>query len=294
LGPLDDFLIAYRYEAAYNRFVSRGIFTEAEKLDYLLKNNLWDQKKEKQIKNAQDTLVVLYENKRKVFSFNDINSYKDQIKAEEEFLLKTLQEKGEKLGETVESLAHREADSFIVTNYIFQDKECKTLLYSDEEFGALTVGEIESVFDLYKQFQDDLSDSNIKKISIHSLFTNLYFLSESPTDLFGQCLALLTHYQIKLVTWGGYFKSIFQSATVPAQIQDNPEGIEEWYHGRANIQAILDKAENQHGVVSIGGISNKELDFYGLQDPVSKNYSEKAGNTQVDSIEEAIRAGVLR
>jgi hypothetical protein len=293
LGPLDDFLIAYKYEESYKDFLKRGIFNEEEKLEYLIKNNLWDSKKEDKIKNSYKTLEFLFENKRKVYSFNDIESYKKQIKEEEEFLNKLLTEKSMLIGQTAENLAQRETDIFIIKNYIFKDKKCEENLYPNEEFFDLTAEETETVFDIYKSFQNDLQETNIKKISINPLFTNLYFLSENPTDLFGQSLANLSHYQVRLITWAGYFKNISQTATIPESIKDDPEKIQEWYDGRANIEAILNKDTNANGVVSIGGITSREIKYYGLETPMSQSYERKASSTEVGSIEEAIRAGLL-
>lgn len=296
LTPLDDLLISYNYENSYNQFKKSGVFTEEEKLKYLIDNQLWDSKNEGKITDSRAVLKDLYDNKRKVFSFKDIEFYNQQIKAEEEFLFKIISEKFELMGETVELLAQKSADLYLVQHHIFKDSELKNFLYPTIEFEDLNVEETEKIFNIYKDFKEDLSNENIKQISINPIFTNIFYLSDSIWDFFGQALATLSHSQIKLVTWGRFFKNIFESApNIPAEILDNPEKIEDYFSGRANIEKILEKSDNKGGITSLP-LSNKELKHYGFDNPVDhagkleKALKESKGEL---SLEQRISAGLI-
>lgn len=270
----DDLGIEFYYSNKYDKLLKQGIFTEKDKLKYLIDNNLWDAKNEDKIKLSQETLIDLYKNKSKVYRFSDIEDYKIQIKENEDFLNKLLIERSILLGDTCESLSRKSADLLLIQRSFFTNKECTIPMYSAEEFNNLTNDETDELYKLYYKSLDDLNEKNIKKIVTQPFFNNMFYLSADSTDFFGACITKLTHYQVKLLTWAGYFKTILQNNSIPEVISNDPEEIENWFNGKRNIESVIQNNTNSEGVVSIMA-SEKEMEFYGVTDPAARAQKQK-------------------
>lgn len=298
LSPLDDLRLSYKYQSCYDILQKRGVFTSQDKLNYLISNDLWSIGNEKKIENSQKILTDLYNDKRKIFSFKDKEFYANQIKNEEQFLGDLLNKKSNLIGETCENLAQRETDLFLIQNTIFKNSDLKYSLFSPEQFEEISIEETDELFKIYRKFQNDFDDLNIKKLAINYIFTRIFFLAENVIDFFGGAVSKLSHNQTKLITFGGQFKSIFESNPgMPSEILDDPEKIEDWYFGKKNIEKILENNTNEDGVVSIVGLSQKELKYYHLDNPVKHEDKlvEKLKNSpnRELSLEESVNLGLI-
>lgn len=266
---LDDLEVDFLYDNKFNELKSAGVFTEKDKLDYLIKNNLWSKKQEDQIVYSKNTINDLYLNKRKVFKFADIANYQKQIEENQDFLIKLLNERAELIGETCESGARKSADLLIIQKSFFLDKELTKPIYSDEEFENLSAEETDELFVLYRKFLIDLGDQNIRKISICDFFRETFGLSEDIFNFFGVALVNLTGFQSKLLLYGRYFSGLLQNNDIPEAIKDNVEKIEEYCTGKQSLSQIIEKQGDGDGIVSLPGVSAKELAFYGVDNPIN-------------------------
>lgn len=295
----DDLDVDFFYNNKYSELVNRGIYTEKDKLKYLIKNNLWDEKREGQIKFARDTIADLYKNKSKIYKFSDIQFYKSEIAKNEEFLINLLTERAELIDSTAENSARRASDLLLIQKSFFSDKQLTKSLYTEEEFAELSSGEIDRLYELYYQSQNDLSEPNFKKIAIQNFFNNLYFLSEKATDFFGGSIVSLTKPQNQLLIWANYFKNVLQNNDIPAEIMDDPEKISDWVAGKRSIEAVISNNTTPDGIVSLVGVDKKTLDFYGVSDPAGTALNQKMDKelSKVEggelSFEESMRLGFV-
>lgn len=294
---IDNLEIDYYYDTSYKEFISRGILTEQEKLDFLIKNGLWLSKDEELIKNTREVLRDLYQSKRKVYKLSDITFYSEEIRKNEEYLGGLLNKKYELIGDTAESEAQKKSDLLLIQKSFFSDQSLKTPLYSTDQFEYLSIHETNKLFDLYQTVNSDVSDNTIRKISVQRFFHDLFFLSENVKDFFGECISKLTHHQVKLLTYGHHFKNILQNANVPDDILDSPDDIENWYYGKQSIENVINRQEQEGGVISLVGVSKKELERYGLDAPVDHNEKihkqvEMSTNKEL-TLEESIKLGLI-
>lgn len=278
-GLIDDLLTDTLYTNELEKLKQKQVFTESEKLNFLIKNELWDKKKEDQIVYTQETLKDLYLNKRKVFRPADIEFYRNQIIENENFLNKVLGEKLNLLGETAEVLARRAADLLLIKKSFFRDSELKVSFYTDEEFEDLSPAETDSLFLLYNKFQNDVSEKNIKKIAVQRFFHDLFFLAaENLFNFFGVAFVRLTHNQSRLLVWGQFFRTILENESIPDQYKDDPDQLSDWYNGKQNITQVIEKQESESGIVSLVGVSKDTLKLYGIENPAAQANNSKMEN----------------
>lgn len=300
LNPVDELEIGYFYENNYNLFKSRRVFNEEEKLKYLIDNKIWPAAQETKIAESKKMLSFLYDNKKKVYASKDREHYDQQIKNEYEFLGKILTERADLLGETCEVLARKETDFYVLQKSFFKDEKLTEFLYPAAQFNELSVEETNNLFILFNKFQEDYHDENIKKLAIHNIFTNLFFLAENMNDFFDEKISKLTQPQTKLLTWGNYFKKIFEShENIPDEIIDNPAALEDWHTGKRNIDTILNQNKDSNNPVSLVGLSKEDLKKYGLptgevfDKVLNRKIKEKGGGSRELSLEESMAAGIL-
>lgn len=264
LNSIDNLEIDYFYDLFYNNAIKNGVFSEEEKLDYLIKNELWDKVKEDQIKSETANLKDLHTNKSKIYSLKAIQNYKDQIDETEKFICNLMNQKYELIGDTAENYAQRQVDLMLVQKSFFKDKDCKVFLHEKEDFKDLISEDVDKLIDLHKTISQHLSDKNIKQIAIKSFFCNLFYLTENLVDFFGKAISELTKYQVNLLTYGTYYKNILSNSDgIPQEILEDATKLEEWHSGKANIENALNKQGNGD-VVSLVGISKKEMEHYGI------------------------------
>lgn len=273
---IDDLETDFLYQKYFDKSVNDGFFTDEQHLEFLIKNGLWTNHKEKQIDKSQKTISELYENKRKVYRFDDIKLYQDQIEEEEKLLISLINERAGLCVDTAESSAQRLTDLHLLQKSIFKDPELKNLLYSEKEFDDLTIESTDKIFSLFKFFQNDFDEKNLKALSIQPFFTNLFYLSESIKDFFGVAISKLTHFQSKLITWGQYYQSIISNNTIPSDIRDDADKIEDWFFGKQSVEKLIQKQEEKGGNLSLN-ISKEEMKYYNLQndDGIQKKLIQK-------------------
>lgn len=291
---LDELETDYYYQNKFEECVNSGVFNEKDQLNYLIANDLWTRKKEKQIEDSKKILNDLYDNKRKVYRFAEIESYKKQIEDEEKFLFGLIREKSQLCGDTAESLAQRSTDLLLLKKTFFSDRSLNNFLYTDEEFESLSSEETEDLFILYRKFLDDTEEKIIKSISVQPFFTSLFYLSEDVTSFFGVSVSKLTHLQNRLITWAKYFSGILQNTTIPREISDDAEKIEDYYFGKRNLDQLIEKYDDQEGNLSLT-ISKEEMKFYGIRasdadDKLIKKLKENGGEM---TLEDQIKLGYI-
>ena len=297
LNSIDTLETDYYYDLFYGNAVKDGVFSEEEKLKYLIDNGLWLKSKEESIQTETNNLRELYNNKRKVYSLREIESYKSQIRESENFIANLMNEKYELIGDTAENYAQRQMDLMLVQKSFFKDSIFKEPLYQNEDFKNLVSEEIDSLIDLHRSILKNLSDTNIKQIAIKSFFCNLFYLTESLVDFFGKSISELTKYQVNLLTYGSYFKNILSNAEgIPQDVLNDATKLEEWHSGKVNIEQVINKQDGQDGVVSLVGVSKKELEYYGVntisgnQHKMSDKVKESGGEL---SFEDSIKFGFV-
>lgn len=254
----------FKYQQKYSKFLADGVASEKEKINLLIRDGLWSEKKEQQITDIRSTIDQLYTSKRNHYSLREINAYNEQIKTNQGFLLELLTERMSLIGNSAELMARRILDTEQIVSSFFKDDELKHKVFGGVE--DISDDQLDSIFSLYEQFTKNTSDSMIRRLSVSNDFQSIFNLTDNLYYFYGRAVSQLTHYQSRLAQYGNYFKTILNNDPKPPdQIRNDPEALEDWFFARTNIQKTMDKDEAEGKSTSFFGMSRKELQYLGVE-----------------------------
>ena len=282
-----------RNKSFYDKAVENGLPTRKERIDYLIKENIWTEKKNKDILNIKTNLAGLQKTKEKVFLQAHIDQANKEIEENQIKLTIQEREKEELIGFTAEAYASRRINEHYMYNALFGENKEK--LFSKEEFDELGEGDMVELIGLYNKSTKKFSSTSLKKISVSGFFTNLFYLcDDDPFVFFGKAVVGLTFYQIELFGYGKYYKSMIQNSDnkPPEEIAKDPEKLVEWFESSKSARETLDKSKfaGQEGsATSLVGASKEDLKRLGLDNPnetinLAKKAAEKGGSLTMDDM----------
>ena len=292
LGVVDFLEFDYKYQELYKEYLNAGILSEEEKLKVLISDGLWEEKKEKRIAEIKQTISAIQITKRSHFSLKEIESCNAQIKQNHGWLIDLLGQKASLIGESAESMARRNIDSEqIVKSFYLDDKLEKRKFNSHDD---LSEKDISEAFRVYEMFNTDVSDMNIKRVSLSYDFQSAYSLTDNLYYFFGSPITKLTNNQNRVASYGNYYKHILSGdRQVPEELREDPEKLEDWYFARSNVEKIIQKDEANGKATSLFGVTSKELKYLGVEVDDSHNkglrrlLAEKGGEVSLDDIKKA-------
>jgi hypothetical protein len=153
-----------------------------------------------------------------------------------------------------------------------------------ERFRELEDEEIEEFLQIYYLSLVSNSITNIKKISISYFFTHFYNLSETGISFFGKPVSQLTFNQVNLLSYADYFKKIISNNSIPPDIINDPDKIEEFVMRANNAEKYKNKNNVDGGRVAIIGATKEDSDVLGgyeLRDTSIDKINKKGGATDV-------------
>ena len=277
----------------YEKAVEKGLPTRKDRVDYLIENEIWDDKKNKEILNLKTMIAGLKNSKSKVFLEVHIQSLNSQIE-ENQLKLSSLEiEKEELIGFCAENYAQRRINEHYMRKAIL--REDGSLLLGEEEFDELAEASVMDLIKVYNNSTKKFKSKNLRKISLSGFFTNLFYLSDNNAHVFfGKPLVQLTFYQVELFGYGRYYKSLMENAEsqVPEEIKEDPEKLTEWFDSTKSAKEVLDKAKNEGkegAATSLVGATKQDLKRLGLDNPdetvnLAKKAAEKGGSLNMEDM----------
>ena len=277
----------------YDKAISQGLPSRNDRIEYLLKENIWTEEKNKEILQVKSMLAGLRNSKTKVFLQSHIDSINNQIGENQKKLAGLEFEKEELIGFCAENYASRRINEHYMYNAVLDRKGEK--LFGAEEFEELEESKLVELIGLYNKSTKKFDSNNLKKISLSGFFTNLFYLCENNAHVFfGKPLVDLTFYQIELFGYGRYYKSLMENSEtqVPDDVKEDPEKMVEWFDSTKSARETLEKSKNagQDGsATSLVGASKKDLERLALDNPnetisLAKKAAEKGGKLNMEDM----------
>jgi len=269
---------------------SMGLPTEKDQEEYLIKEDLWEEKKDKRIKELENFISNLKITKSKLFLKAQIDQVNEEIDKNSSELQALKKEKKDLIGFTVEDYAFKKINEYYMYVSLFKDKELEERFFKEEDYDELDNKDIIKLIKSYNDVNIRFNDRNLKKISISGYFTNVFYLSkDDPFIFYGKPLTELSFYQIELFSYGKYFKNILSQAKTkpPEYVMADPDQLVEWFEGSKNAEEVLNKNNKNtkdNVATSIVGATTEDLKRLGLK-------KEESSSNTIDLNKEAAKKG---
>ena len=269
---------------------SMGLPTEREQEAYLIKEDLWEESKNKKIIELEKFIANLKVTKSKLFIKSQIDQIGKEIDKNDAELKALKHERKDLIGFTVEDYTFKKINEYYMYVSLFRDESLKERFFKEADYEELDNKEIMTLIKNYNDVTSKFNDHNLKKISLMAHFTNIFHLSkDDPFIFYGKPLVELIFYQIELFSYGRYFKNILSNAKTkpPQYLMEDPDGLIEWFEGSKNVDEVLNKnskvAQKDNVATSIVGASNEDLKRLGVK--------TESNGTDIDLAKEAAKKG---
>ena len=276
----------------FEKAVSQGLPKREEKLEYLIKEKLWDPEKDKEADRLKEMLKGMNRTKSKLFLQAQIDAIKKDIVDNEIKLSNILAEKESVIGFTAEEYANRRINEYYMHISIL-DEEGKQL-FGENEFDELEQDQVNDIMRVYEKNNRKFKAEILKKISLADFFTNIFYLCEDNVfNFYGKPVIDLTFYQIEIYSYGRYFKSIIQNSEekIPDHIVEDPDKLIEWAESSKNVKEVLEKSSGdaESGASSIMGATKQDLAKAGIDEnqdviDLSQKAQEKGGRLTMEDM----------
>jgi|TARA_R110000824_G_scaffold4344_1_gene21065 hypothetical protein len=277
----------------YDKAKAEGLPTRKEQIEFLIEENVWSEKKNREILDCRTSLAGLNNTKTKVFLQAHINQVNEQIKTEQIALVELEREKEELIGFTAEAYAARRINEHYIYNALLKEN-CEKL-FSKEEFEELEERKLGELMGLYNKNAKKFQATTLKLVAVSPFYTNLFYLCDDNAQIFyGKALVELTFYQVELFGYGRYYKSMIQNSDskVPDEVSQVPEKIVEWFESTKSAKETLDKSNKSGGEVagmSLVGATKEDLKRLGLDSPnetisLAQKAAEKGGKLDMEDM----------
>lgn len=273
-----------KIEAKYFEFLddakSKNILTYKEQESYILKEGFWKDSDENDILIQEKFLSDI----KLTYSKEYLNSRRKQIKLSidsAELKLSSLKLRKQSLmSQTAEDFANKKILNFKINHSIFSDSEFKEKI----DTSNLDSSDYNNLIEMFYKNEEKFKNDNIKKLSLSSFFTNIFYLSnDNIFHFYGKPIIELTNYQVDLYMWGRYFKQVLSEYgnSIPKNVQNNPDELINWVELRKNAKDARVIDDEKGGCTTIVGAKKEDYEILGLQvtdnSRIKQKLKEKGG-----------------
>ena len=138
------------YEKYFEEAKERGVPTHEETLNQLLEEGEWSVKQENRIKQQEDFIQQLKNNKKVQYLKKEIQRLNKDIAEGIEKLNKMKNERAALFSRTAETYAEERVNDFYILKCLYKDEELKKLAYSEEEFDNIDSEDLLLIITEYK------------------------------------------------------------------------------------------------------------------------------------------------
>tara|TARA_B100000700_G_C15006931_1_gene838994 strand:+ start:720 stop:1601 length:882 start_codon:yes stop_codon:yes gene_type:complete len=206
------------YQKCFEQCKKQGLFSREEKIELLKKEDFWDQHDDEQRVFLQQTVRDGYEYARGLGKKESLEFLEEHVIPKEKELKKLEKD----IIEIVEPVAETHCEKVLNEQYVyhalFKSKDCKTPLFTKEQFEDLSFLEMGDLIKLYNYHSSRFTETNINKIAVNSFFLNPFFMSEDdPVKFYGKNVVDLTMYQLNIYSRGKFCKAVLVEGKEPPE-----------------------------------------------------------------------------
>ena len=251
----------------------RGMPTEQEVLDGLIKEGMWSEDQDAEIADNKETI----RSRNNVIASIKIPSKLEEYKKETEVIKsKTLELEREKtslLGTTAEVYSNRKSQKEFLESLLFFDKEFKNPVFGVDEESNMDK-EIEFA-KIHKSFFEKFTDINISTMVLSGAYSPYLPFSESVIDIYGKPLKELTAFQVKTMSYARNFLNIFKNAQeeIPENVARDPELLIDFSQSKKT--SVKNKGSENEGGTTYLGATQEDIEKMKAEDENAVVLSEE-------------------
>ena len=277
-GVFDESLITENYDLVFEHARNQGLPTEEERLEVLCEEGFWTKADERKIEFKRAEIKELETRLSKTIIKKQKEKILKNLADAKEEINKIERKRSEMLHDTCESFARSKSMNYSVWLSFYEDEALTKKAWSKEEFDSLDRGDLNELIALYNLKMQELSISNIKKISISGIFVNYFYLStESVSDFFGKKILDLTFFQTTLASYGRMFKNIQENnSDIPESVMNDPDALIDYAKSKNESKTHSAKVADSEGAYSKVGATKQDMIDAGVSSESAKWLHELA------------------
>lgn len=252
----------HKYYEKYRKIaLDRGLETEKSRIDYVLKEGIWEEKDDQEIFILGNEIENLKITVKNLFLPSQRKGMQKDIEDKIKQLSNLKAKRSEVIGKTAEDYATARSGDEILRFLLFKNKELTEHLYTEEEFGELEAWEIAQFTELQLDVQDRLSDSRIQEGVLRPFFSMYLSLCEDAGSFFGKPITELTIYQLRVVLFGRMFFNIFQyTENIPDNIKQDPQKLLSYSEAQRNKSQTKSGLREDADVSMVFGATKEDME----------------------------------
>lgn len=261
LDVTDSIQIERASESYRQKAITAGVPTEKEKVAWLQTKGLWTVQQQQELTMLADYIAQLEKNKGNSFLKSQLDRQKQLILEQKELYEKKLTERALLVGETCERIVNKKINLDYLCLFTFRDEHCKEAVFTKSAANEMEDGELYPYLAKYIETVAEFSEMTLKKIAVSGFFTSFFYhASGKPEAFFGLPVWKLTYNQSNLLSYGSFFRSIFENVKIPDNIRDDPVKIEEYASLKDRADSMI-KGNGKDGYTGIVGATNEDIEI---------------------------------
>lgn len=259
------------YKQAYDEAVNKGAPTEKEALKALDDEGVWTKNEEIRFQNEKKYLESLIKDKQHIIKPSDLQKHEKNILKQENIFFELYKQKNDHLGLTAEKVAEKRLNEYYIVFSFYLDSNLENRYLTEEKYNNLSNEDLSSLVNLYNFEMSQTSDKEIKLLAIQDFFQNYWSMSDNNvSNFFGKPICDLTYFQMKLASYGSYFKYLLEkSEGIPESIKSDPDKLMDYINASEKGKEKMESGkigERDNAAVSMVGAKKEDYEAFGYSD----------------------------
>jgi hypothetical protein len=255
------------YDKYFEEAQERGVPTHEETLERLKEEGEWSDKQEGRIKQQEDFVQQLRNNKKVQYLKKEIQRLNKDIADGIKKLNEMKNERAALFSRTAESYAEERVNDFYILKCLYKDSTLKDLAYSEEEFDDIDSEDLFQIIKEYNKVYSNINDESIQFIVLQDFYNLFMPFAEHAHEFYGKPVCDLSYNQLKLLIYSRYFKNIFSNNDkMPDHIKKDPEKIIDYVNANENARKLVDKkGEKENAAQTLVGATEEDMEYIGFK-----------------------------
>ena len=252
----------HKYYEKYKQLaLDRGLETEADRIDAVIKDEVWTKDDDSQIASLENEVENLKTTIKATFLPSQRQALEDDLKKRRAELADLMIKRKEVIGKTAEDYATVRSGDELLRCLLYKDANLKNYLYSDNQFAELETWEVSDIAKIQQDVGSKFSDSVIQQAVLRPFFSMYLSSCENMAQFYGKPVVDLTIYQLKVAAYGRMFFNIFQNVSdIPDNIKDNPEQLIAFSDAQMNKHKNSGGIDENADATAVFGATKEDID----------------------------------